>query len=147
MRSRTRTIVVAGVLAFVVAAVLLALVVRYASRNPDQANLGDEVIRLRAGRMARTVADTGPLVMQDPKGDRDVFLQHTGDDPENGWLLILAYPPGHEGEKRCALAWDARRDRFSSPCENRTYPGDGRGLTTFPAPVEDGRVVIDLRGD
>lgn len=147
MRARTRTTVVAGALAVVVAAALLFLVVRYASRNPDQADLGSEVIRLRASRLAGTIDRSGPLAMQDPRGDRDVFLQHTGDDPEKGWLLVLAYPPGREGEARCALSWDGRQERFRSPCEKRTYPPDGEGLTTFPAPVEDGRVVIDLRGD
>lgn len=147
MKTRTRTTVVAGVLAVVVAAALLVLVVRYASRNPDEANLGSGVIRLRAERLAQTIDESGPLPMQDPRGDRDVFLQHTGDDHEEGWLLVLAYPPGREGEKRCALSWDVRRDVFRSPCEDRTYPPDGAGLTTFPAPVEEGRVVIDLRGD
>ncbi len=146
MRARTQRTLVASIVALAMAVGLLALVVRYASRHPDQVNLGSEVIRLRAERLARTGEDTGPLLMQDPRGDRDVFLQHAGDDPEHGWLLVLAYPPGREGEKRCALAWDARRHVFRSPCEDRTYAADGTGLTTYPAPVEDGRVVIDLRG-
>lgn len=146
MRSRTRTIVTATVAALVFGVVVLFFMVRYVSRNPDEANLGAQVIKVRAERMADTIERTGPLPFQDPRGDRDVYLQHTGDDPEKGWVLVLAYPEGREGEKKCAITWDAEREEFRSPCTGFTHPPDGTGLTTFPAPVEDGKVVIDLRG-
>jgi hypothetical protein len=128
------------------AVLVMFLVVRYASQNPDRANLGAEVVRLDAERTAARIRETGPYPMQDPVGDRDVYLQHTGDDPGRGWVLVHAYPPG-EAEKKCALVWDVERDLFEAPCSKRTYPADGSGLTTYPAPVVDGRVVIDLRGD
>ena len=140
-----RTIVVMSVVGVAFAAGLLFLVVAYASKNPDSANLGSEVIRLDADRTAERIEETGPYPLQDPRGDRDVYLQHTGDDPGTGWVLVLAYPPG-EPEKRCAVVWDVKQDVFVGPCSKRTYPPDGTGLTTFPAPVENGRVVIDLRG-
>jgi hypothetical protein len=145
MKSRTRNIVTltTGAVAFGVLA--LFLTVQYVSRNPRQANLGAQVIRVRAERMAETIDSTGPLPFQDPNGDRDVYLQHTGRDAEKGWVLVLAYPKGREGEKKCAITWDAKRERFRSPCTRSTHPPDGTGLTTFPAPVKDGKVVIDLR--
>lgn len=145
MRTRPRTVFTMTLGALVVAGVLLFLVVQYVSKNPDEANLGAQVIRVRAERMADTIEKSGPLPFQDPSGDRDVYLQHTGEDPEQGWVLVLAYPAGREGEKRCAVIWDARREVFRSPCTDSTHPPDGTGLTTFPAPVEDGKVVIDLR--
>lgn len=127
---------------------LLYLVARAVSDNPDSANLGSEVIRLDAERTADRIDETGPYPLQDPVGDRDVYLQHVGRDPMKGWVLVLAYPPGvAPGDKKCALTWDVKRDVFVAPCDGeRTYPPDGTGLTTFPAPVEGGRVVIDLRG-
>ncbi|HEX2039418.1 MAG TPA: hypothetical protein VHF47_06755 [Acidimicrobiales bacterium] len=146
MKTRPRTVfwLTAGALAF--AGLVLFLTVQYVSQNPDEANLGAQVIRVQAERMAQRIEETGPLPFQDPNGDRDVYLQHTGDDAEKGWVLVLAYPAGREGERRCAITWDAKRDEFRSPCTGSTHPPDGAGLTTFPAPVEDGKVVIDLRG-
>lgn len=140
--SKGRRVLVMSLVALAFAAALLFLVVRYASQNPDKANLGSEVVRLDAERTAKRIRETGPYAMQDPRGDRDVYLQHVGDDPATGWVLVLAYPP----DGRCAVVWDVKRDLFEAPCTKRTYPRDGSGLTTYPAPVEDGRVVIDLRG-
>lgn len=144
-RATPQRIFVTALIALAGAGIVMFLTVRSVSRNPDDANLGAAVIRIRAERMAAEIEDRGPVPFQDPSGDRDVYLQHTGDDAEAGWVLVLAYPPGHEGEKQCALTWDARREQFRSPCENKRYPADGTGLTTFPAPVTDGKVVIDLR--
>lgn len=143
---RRRQVVVMSLIALAFAGALLFLVVQYASENPDAANLGSDVVKLDAERAAERIAETGPYALQDPNGDRDVYLQHVGDDPETGWVLVLAYPPG-EPDKRCAVVWDVKRDLFEAPCSKRTYPADGSGLTTYPAPVEKGRVVIDLRGN
>lgn len=141
-KASPRTVVVLSLTAVAFAAVVLFMVVQYASRNPDAANLGSEVVTVNAEVMAERIAETGPRAYQDPRGDRDVYLQHTGDDPEKGWVLVLAYPP----DANCAVLWDVKRDVFEAPCTGRTYPPDGTGLTTFPAPVQDGKVVIDLRG-
>lgn len=143
--NRRRQVVIMSLVAVAFAAALVFLVVQYASKNPDSANLGSAVVKLDAERTAKQIAETGPYALQDPRGDRDVYLQHVGDDPATGWVLVLAYPPG-EPDKKCAVVWDVKRDLFEAPCSKRTYPADGSGLTTYPAPVTDGRVVIDLRG-
>lgn len=144
--NRGRQVVVLSVVALAFAAGLVFLVVRYASNNPESANLGSEVVRLDAERTAKRIDETGPYPLQDPNGDRDVYLQHVGNDPGTGWVLVLAYPPD-EPDKKCAVVWDVEHDRFEAPCSKRTYPADGSGLTTYPAPVVEGRVVIDLRGN
>ncbi|HVF73487.1 MAG TPA: hypothetical protein VM938_00455 [Acidimicrobiales bacterium] len=136
-----RTVVVLSLTAVAFAGVLLFMVVNYASQNPGDANLGSDVVTANAEVMAKRIAETGPRAYQDPRGERHVYLQHTGDDPQRGWVLILAQAP--DG---CAVLWDVKRDVFEAPCTKRTYPADGTGLTTYPAPVENGRVVIDLRG-
>lgn len=146
-RTPTRVVVAMAVVAVAFGLGLMYLVARAVSRNPGSANLGSEVIRLHAERTAERIEETGPYPLQDPHGDRDVYLQHVGRDPLRGWVLVLAYPPGvAPGDTRCALTWDVARDLFVAPCGGRTFPADGGGLTTFPAPVEEGRVVIDLRG-
>ena len=145
-RATPQRVLVTALIALTGAGIVVFTTVTFVSKNPGEANLGAEVIRIRAERMAAEIAERGPAPFQDPRGDRDVYLQHTGDDVETGWVLVLAYPPGHEGEKRCALSWEVAREQFRSPCEdNKRYPADGTGLTTFPAPVTDGKVVIDLR--
>jgi hypothetical protein len=147
MRTRPRTVVTMTLVALAAAGVLLFLTVQYVSKNPDDANLGAQVIRVRTERMADEIADRGPVPFEDPdeRRSRDVYLQHIGDDTEQRWVLVLAYPAGREGEEDCAITWDRRREVFRSPCTDSTHPPDGTGLTTFPAPVEDGKVVIDLR--
>jgi len=138
-----RTVVVLSLTAVAMAAVVVFMVVQYVSDNPGQANLGKGRIELNAERTAERIEETGPYPLEDPddRRNRDVYLQHTGDDPLAGWLLILAHAP--DG---CAVLWDVKRDLFEAPCTRRTYPPDGTGLTTFPAPVENGKVIIDLRG-
>lgn len=140
-RLTPRTIAVLTLTTLAFAGVIVFIVVQYVSQNPDAANLGSQVIRLDAERTAKTIDNTGPYPLQDPHGDRDVYLQHTGHDPHAGWVLVLA-----RGPDGCAVVWDAKRELFEAPCTKRTYPADGSGLTTYPAPVENGRVVIDLRG-
>ena len=144
-RATPQRVLVTVLIALAGAGIAMFFTVNFASNNPGEVNLGAEVIRIRAERMAAEIEERGPAPFQDPVGDRDVYLQHTGDDPEKGWVLVLAYPPGYEREEDCALSWDARREQFRSPCEDKSYPADGAGLTTFPAPVTDGKVVIDLR--
>lgn len=139
-----RRVVVLSTIAVAFAGALLFLVVRYIAQHPEAANLGARVIKLDADRNAETIRRTGPYPLEDPddKRNRDVYLQHVGGDPETGWIIVLAYPP----DSTCAVTWDTRRHVFEDPCSKRTYPADGSGLTTYPAPVENGRVVIDLRG-
>lgn len=144
-RASARRVVLLSLVAVAFAGTLMYLVVQYASENPDSANLGAGAVELDAKRTAERIDETGPYALQDPRGDRDVYLQHVGDDPLTGWVLVLAYPPG-EPDKKCAVVWDVKREQFEAPCSKRTYPADGSGLTTYPAPVQEGRVVIDLPG-
>ena len=120
------------------------VVVRYASRNPDQVNLGSEVFRFRAARLAREIDERGPFLLKDPLNrGREVYVQHLGDDPRTGWLAVHAYASRETVE--CLLRWDAAEQRFVDPCTGRRYPGLGDGLTTYPAHVRNGVVTIDLR--
>jgi hypothetical protein len=136
--------VVATVVAVAMAAVLGVLTLRFASRNPEKANLGSSVFRFDARRLAQEVHEDGPFLLQDPLNrKREVYMQHLGDDPESGWLTIRAYASRVAVE--CLLRWDRAGQRFVDPCTNQTYPSNGEGLTTYPTRVLAGKVNVDLR--
>lgn len=143
-QDRNRAVVVGSVVAAVLAAVLLVAVVRFAADNPDTANLGSRVLRLDAERLAAEIDERGPVLFKDPLNrDREVFVQHLGDDVDQGWLAIGAYASTVSVD--CLLRWEVAADRFVDPCTDATYPPDGAGLTTYPATVADGTVSVDLR--
>lgn len=95
-----------------------------------------------ADERARTVAEGGPLLFQDPLGrGRDIYVQHLGGDD---WQAFEARAPG--AGPGCLLQWTPDAQEFVDPCDGRSYPADGAGLVQYPADVDDGeRVVIDLR--
>lgn len=133
-----------SLVAVAVAALLVYLVVRFASANPDDANLGSSTFRFQAERLARNIERDGPFLLKDPLNrGREVYVQHVGDDPESGWLAIRAY--ASQPELRCILRWDRTAQRFVDPCTEQTYPPDGGGLETYPAEVEGRAVEVDLR--
>jgi hypothetical protein len=109
-------------------------------------NLGDDVFSdIRADEeLARDIAERGPLLISDVAGgDRDVFVQHVGDDPEKGWLVFAARPA--DAGRDCTLAWDGEQEQFDDPCSDRTFPADGEGLKQYPVERdEDDFLVVDL---
>lgn len=145
-RRRTRSVLVATAAGLALASLMTWLTVRYASERPDEVNLGSAVFEAgRADRLSRRIASGGPFLFKDPLNrGREVYLQHLGPNPEQGWLAVAAYA----GEPRleCLLRWEAPAGRFVDPCTGRAYPADGTGLRTYPGRVDgDGVVVIDLR--
>ena len=137
--------VVGSLIALAFAAALLFLVVRFASRNPEQANLGPRVFRVgSAARLAREVEQRGPFLFKDPLNrERELYVQHLGDDPNTGWSAIRAYASRDSLE--CLLRWEHGRRRFVDPCTAQAYPASGEGLVTYPARVEKGVISVDLR--
>lgn len=82
-----REMVIAAIGAVVMAALVVALVVRVASNPTVKANLGDNVFRVGdAERLARQIDEGGPLLFQDLLGgDRHLRVDHRGSDPARGW--------------------------------------------------------------
>ena len=149
---RTRAIVAASVLGVVLTAVLVLLVVRFASQRPDEVNLGED--RFEVGRsdvFARAIRRDGPILFKDPltsRPGREIYVQHLGDDEAEGWFAVDAYGVDAPREERCILEWDRREKVFTDPCGGPDVPADGTGLATYPGEVDDRRaVIIDLRPD
>jgi hypothetical protein len=94
-----------------------------------------------AKSLARTVARDGPLLFPDLLNrSRDIYVQHLGGDD---WRAFEAHAPG--APRRCSLTWRADSRHFVDPCDGRTFPADGTGLTSYPTSVtEDGTLVVDL---
>ena len=94
--------------------------------------------------LAEEIPERGPILYSDvASGDRDVFLQHLGDDIDRGWLVFAARPV--DAGRDCTLVWEPDEQRFADPCSDRTFPADGEGLLQYPVEIdEDGVLVVDL---
>jgi hypothetical protein len=148
-----KALIVAG--AGVVLALAIAfLVARMASQGRVDVRLGSDTFADQsAEEAAEKVADGGPILYQDlAGGDRDIVLQHLGDNPEEGWIAMAARPPGVPRD--CTIRWDATDEvfrlldpsgRVSGQCDGREFPADGQGLPMYPVTVDaDGKLDVDL---
>lgn len=95
---------------------------------------------------ARSIARDGPFLYSDVAGrQRDVYIQHIGDDPTTGWYAFDARQVGQPRE--CTLEWQADTQEFRNPCNGSTVPADGTGLIAYTVTVnDDGNVILDFRG-
>ena len=99
--------------------------------------------------LSETVAEQGPLFFPELGtviGTRSIVIDHTGDDPADGWRVYWAYPADRDAT--CVVEQVPGTSDFVD-CDGRTIevgelaPPD---VGVFPI-VEDGQtLVIDLRG-
>ena len=147
-RTRSPRSLVIGVLGLVIGiALVLALFVlaipSLTEQNRIEVRLGDDVfVAGNATDLAEAIANDGPLLLADvASGDRDVFLQHLGDDPLTGWVVFDARRPG--AGRDCTLVWGD--GQFTDPCDGTVVPADGEGLAGYDVAVDDdGKVVVTL---
>ena len=128
-----------AVIALAGAALLVFAALRLAS-DPEVAKaVADETFIVgEAERLAQQIEEGGPLLFQDPLeqgGDgrgRDIYVEHQGEDPEAGWSAVEVASAGTD----CRLELDRETRRYRRACPNNRR---------YPAEVEDGVVVVDLR--
>ena len=99
----------------------------------------------KTSRLAQEIEDRGPIFYGDVSGrkDRDIILQHIGDDPDEGWYAFRAQPANKDRE--CTWEWQADEEQFRAKCDRSlTAPADGEGLVRYPVEVEDGKLDVDL---
>jgi hypothetical protein len=131
----------------VVVALLVAfLVAQAANRGDVEIRLGDD--RFDAGQpesiAARIDKDDGlPALYPDlVSRDRNIFVQHLGDDPEEGWVAFGAFDPD---DPSCVVEIDREAMILVNACDrSTTYPLSGEGLRFYPTTVESGRIIVDL---
>ena len=148
--SRSVVLAVAGIV-IGVALVLLLFVVAIPSLTESgkvQVKLGSDTYDAGpASSRAKNIATGGPLLFSDvSSGNRDIWLQHTGDDAGTGWSAFDARRTGQG--RNCTLTWQSASNDFRDPCDGTIVPADGTGLLAYPVTVTDkGKVVIDLNPD
>jgi hypothetical protein len=150
---RSPRAILIGVIGLVVGigAVLALFVVAIPTLTENQqveVRLGDD--RFDAGpaeQRAAAVADGGPLLFPDvASGQRDIYLQHVGDDATTGWVAFAARTA--DAGVECTVAWQSERRVFVDPCTGSVFPADGTGLAHYEVVVDDdGHVIVDLRPD
>ncbi|MDP9006695.1 MAG: hypothetical protein M3N15_07270 [Actinomycetota bacterium] len=143
---QARRSVVVGVAGVVAGLALVAGIALLARSGDIEARLGDDVfVAGQVERLSAAVRRDGPIAFPDasPRRQRDLYVQHLGPGPEDGWLAFSAQAPG--AERRCLLQWLPVEEEFVDPCSGRRYPPDGEGLTQYPTVVEDGQLSVDLR--
>lgn len=148
---RALAVAAAGVVVAIGVAAALAVL---ANRGTVDVRLGSDTFAEHdAEDAARDIAENGPILLPDlAGGDRDIYLQHFGDDPDEGWIAFAARPPGVS--RSCTLQWRGDDEVFrlvdsagkvSGECDGREFPADGEGLPTYPVTVDaDGTLDIDL---
>lgn len=147
---RTLALALAGV---VVALVLLIAVFVFAipsltESGKVQVRLGSDTFPAGSARSrADAIRRDGPILFSDvASGQRDIFLQHLGDDDTTGWSAFDARRP--DQGRDCTLKWDSGDAQFNDPCDGSTVAADGTGLVHYKVVVTDGgAVVIDLNPD
>lgn len=142
--SNLRTTVVVAVGAVVAAGALLLTIVRLSDSGEIQLQIGDERFNAgRVGRISAEIDDRGPILYSDVGGGRrDIWLNHLGDDPDEGWVAFDARHP--EASRACTLAWLPEEGVFDDPCGGPSVGPDGDDLPHYRAEEEDGDVLIDL---
>ena len=125
-------------LTFAVVAVVVGLgagflMLRLADSGRVDVRLGDAEFRAgTAASWSRDIAERGPLLFQGPRGsDRNIFIQHLGEDINRGWLVFETRWPGSPSS--CGLTWEAVSRQF--------VPPDSEECEGLPRAEEDGTAV------
>jgi hypothetical protein len=140
-----KALLIAGV-SVVLLLVVTWLVAQAASRGDVEIKLGDE--RFDAGHvdnLAEEIDDGGGLPFLYPdlvNRDRNLFVQHRGDDADVGWSAFGAFDPDRP---ECPIQIDREAKVLVNGCDpDVTYPPDGTGLRFYPTVVDDGTLYVDL---
>ena len=115
------------------------LMLRLADSGGVDVRLGDaEFSAGTAASRSRDIAEGGPLLFPDPRGsDRNIFIQHLGEDPNRGWLVFETRWPGSPSS--CGLTWEAVTRQF--------VPPDSLECEGLPRAEADGTAVVLANAD
>lgn len=139
-------LIVATLLGFVAMFFLFTRTADLAQSGDVQINIGDDVFAPgNVDRLSEDIArEQTPLLLSDVSGgDRDIFLQHIGDDPMTGWFAFAVRPL--DAPRDCFAIWNREQQRFDYNCDDRTFSAEGEGLFQYPVVIsQNGEITIDL---
>jgi len=141
-------LVVAGLMGVIALIVVVTQITSQTADGGVTINVGDQKFRPGpAETIAELIDDGGPLLLSDvASGDRDLIVQHIGDDPQTGWFAFAPRPA--DAARDCAVQWQDDDEVFNDPCDGTQYPAEGTGLTSYPVVIDtDGILVIDLNAE
>lgn len=117
---------------------------RLASSGDVTVRLGDDTFEAGdPAEMSRVIARDGPILYADAAGgNRDIWLQHLGTDPNAGWYAFDAHRPG--AGRDCTLAWEPAAEVFTDPCDGTVVAPHGEGLPAYEVRITDGELIVDL---
>ncbi len=107
--------------------------------------LGEPVFPVgNVDELASLIGETEPLLLPDASGgDRDIIVNHVGDEPDEGWVAFAARPL--TASRDCFVQWQAGAEIFVDSCDGTEYPADGSGLQQFGTLIDgDGLLRINL---
>lgn len=142
----TRSAILVGLVGVVVAVLMVVAVLWLAGSGGDvEVQLGDADFRdLDVDRISAEIADRGPILFSDVAGgDRDIILQHRGDDPGTGWVAFEARRPNDPRD--CFFLWQPDSETFVNSCdESDVVDATGTGLTAYAVTIVDGDVRVEI---
>ncbi len=118
---------------------------RLGGSQQAEIDLGDPLFTVgQADEIAVPIAEQGPLFLPDAaRGNRDVYVQHIGDDPNTGWSAFAVRPP--DAPRDCFVEWNSEDRTFIDNCDGTVYPESGEGLTQYAVSVSpEGALTINL---
>ena len=142
--------VLAGIGFFAVLALFLWGVAAYISNNRDQTSAAFAPTTFDVGRtqsIAASINKDGPLIFPDllrSRGKRTIVLDHTGDDPQQGWHIYMAYPK--DRDVGCKVE-QVRLTRNFIDCAKRTIATEDLALPpagVYPNVFADGTLSLHL---
>lgn len=118
------------------------------SRAGELASSGDVDVNLGSStfepgnveRLAEDIAKQGPLLLPDliEGRDRDIMLQHVGDEDTEGWHAFAVREAS--ASRDCFIEWRPDEQKFVDTCDGTEYDEIGTGLQAYP-------VLIDAKGN
>ena len=148
--ARAVTPVLAGIVGFGLLFLATWGVAAYISKNPGETiRVGTSIFEVGPVKsLATQVDEGGPLLFPDlksPEGTRSIVLDHSGDDPAQGWQVYMGYPADRDAT---CLVTQVQNTRTFTDCEGRTLAVEELALPDGIRPVVENRqtLFIDLRG-
>lgn len=144
--------VAAGIGFFALLFVFLWGIAVYISHNSAKttSNLAPTVYEVGGTKtVASFIERGGPLILPDllqANGTRSIVLDHTGTDPDQNWVIYMAYPADRSVSCKVELVKETRTftdcDKRIISIEQLASPPDGVGPI-----AQNGKLTLDLRPD